>query len=77
MPIYEYICEDCHQKFESMRPFSQADAPISCTNCKSTHTHRTVSKCFAKSDSTGTNYSVNVGGGCSGCSGGNCGHCGH
>jgi putative FmdB family regulatory protein len=30
MPIYEYRCRTCGGTFESMRPASDADAPIRC-----------------------------------------------
>ena len=73
MPIYEYICKDCNHKFEEMRSFSQADAPIRCKNCGSEATHRTVSKCYSIGD--GISVSTTVSGGCAGCSGGNCAHC--
>ena len=73
MPIYEYICRDCNQKFEAMRSFSQADAPIECKSCGSTDTYRTVSRCFSKGD--GLTVLSTTSGGCSGCAGGNCAHC--
>ena len=33
MPIYEYICSDCKQKFELLKPMSQAGKDVSCPNC--------------------------------------------
>ena len=68
MPIYEYICKDSNHKFEAMRSFSQADAPIDCNSCGSSNTHRTVSKCFSKSDGSYTVSTTASGGGCAGCS---------
>ena len=75
MPIYEYICKDCNQKFEAVRPFSQADAPIKCSSCGGENTSRTVSKCWAIGNSGVTLTATSSGGGCAGCSGGNCAHC--
>ena len=54
MPIYEYICNQCSHKFEAMRSFSQADAPIKCNHCGSDDTHRAISLCFSKSDGSVT-----------------------
>lgn len=78
MPIYEYICKDCNHKFEAVRSFSQADAPIKCDKCGGEHTNRTVSKCWAIGNGGNMHLETTVsGGGCAGCSGGNCAHCGH
>ncbi|MER3452897.1 MAG: FmdB family transcriptional regulator, partial [Chloroflexota bacterium] len=30
MPVYEYRCLDCGERFELMRPAADADAPASC-----------------------------------------------
>lgn len=74
MPIYEYICENCHQKFDSLRSYKEADLPIACSYCQSTKTHRVLSLFSAQSGDkmiTGNGNS-----GCSSCSGGNCASCG-
>ncbi len=34
MPIYEYICPECRNKFELRRPFSECDAITTCPTCK-------------------------------------------
>lgn len=75
MPIYEYVCLECREKFELMRPMRDADAPVNCKKCDSSHTSRLLSVFFANSggrvvaDSSG-------GGGCAGCAGGSCSTCG-
>ena len=74
MPIYEYICKDCNNKFEAVRSFSQADDPIKCSSCGSENTNRTVSKCWSIGNGSVT-LSTTASGGCSGCAGGNCAHC--
>lgn len=33
MPIYEYYCPKCKQKFEKMRPVSQATEGAPCPSC--------------------------------------------
>ena len=75
MPIYEYICKDCNQKFEAVRSIAQADEPIQCSHCGGEHTNRTVSKCWSIGNNTVTLSATSSGSGCAGCSGGNCAHC--
>jgi putative FmdB family regulatory protein len=73
MPIYEYLCEDCGTKFDSLRSMKEADTPIACKKCNSEHTHRKVSVFFAQSD--GRSIASNSGCGCGNCSGGSCASC--
>jgi putative FmdB family regulatory protein len=35
MPIYEYVCNKCQNKFELMRPISMSGEPADCPSCKS------------------------------------------
>lgn len=42
MPIYEYACLDCGERFETMRSMKDADAPISCRLCESLRTFADV-----------------------------------
>jgi len=68
MPIYGYICQDCHQKFEVIRPFSKAeDSPPPCEFCGSPHADRelgNVNVVFG----AGFQSKSTAGGGCSSCS---------
>ena len=75
MPIYEYVCPDCKNKFELMRPFSKSSEPADCPDCK-TNSKRILSRfaCFSKGES-GVSAPVG-GGGCAGCSSGSCSTCG-
>lgn len=78
MPIYEYVCQDCGTRFESLRLMRDADAPIACKQCASQHTLRQVTTCYAQSGGrvlAGSGGSSS--GGCAGCSGGSCSSCGH
>jgi putative FmdB family regulatory protein len=74
MPIYEYECADCGNRFEMIRLMKDADAPIVCQVCMSEHTSRQLSVFFASSAGR-----VVAGGqsSCAGCSGGACAGCGH
>ncbi|GAB4456106.1 MAG: zinc ribbon domain-containing protein [Armatimonadaceae bacterium] len=43
MPIYEYRCKKCENRFEKMRPMSQAHHPAICPECQSDQTMRLLS----------------------------------
>jgi putative FmdB family regulatory protein len=34
MPIYEYVCNKCKNKFELMRPITMSGEPADCPTCK-------------------------------------------
>lgn len=73
MPIYEYICNECGERFEILRSIREADSPVSCKRCDSIKTARAVSVFYAQSGSriiAGGKY-----GGCAGCSSGVCSSC--
>jgi putative FmdB family regulatory protein len=74
MPIYEYVCLDCGDRFETMRAMKDADAPIVCLKCESDHTSRLLSLFNASSGGR-----VVAGGqsGCSTCSSNSCATCRH
>ena len=74
MPIYEYVCQDCGERFELLRSMKDADTPIPCRKCKSERTSRMLSLFFASSGGR-----VVAGGGapCASCAGGSCATCGH
>lgn len=73
MPIYEYVCFDCGEKFELMRSMRDADVPTKCGQCHSSHTSRMLSLFNAQSGGrvvTGGNN------GCASCSSSACSTCG-
>lgn len=76
MPMYEYLCADCHTKFDTLRPMKDADAPIACEHCESEHTTRTLSLVIALSGGKALDAAAAVSGGGCACGGGSCG-CGH
>jgi putative FmdB family regulatory protein len=75
MPLYEYICQDCGIKFDTLRPIKDADKPLECTRCQSPRTTRQLSVFFAQSG--GKAVAGTQSGGCGGCSGGSCASCSH
>ena len=51
MPIYEYECQSCSEKFEMFRSISDDDSEIKCPNCGQNKSRRVLSR-FA----TGASY---------------------
>ncbi|MCL5264282.1 MAG: zinc ribbon domain-containing protein [Chloroflexi bacterium] len=43
MPLYEYQCTECNEKFEKLVRSSFAEAEVSCPNCGSSLVKRLVS----------------------------------
>jgi putative FmdB family regulatory protein len=75
MPIYEYVCNKCKNKFELMRPFSRSSDPAECPACKN-KSQRVMSRfaSFTQGEG-GVTAPIAGGGGCAGCSSSNCGTC--
>jgi putative FmdB family regulatory protein len=76
MPIYEYRCESCSEKFELLTRFAERDTAQACPACESTRTRVMVSS-FAVAgaeSSESLDFGSAEGGG--GCCGGGCGSCG-
>jgi putative FmdB family regulatory protein len=72
VPVYEYVCLDCRERFDALRPIAQADIPIACRGCGSQHSSRTLSVFYAQS---GGRAVAGTHGGCSSCGGGHCASC--
>lgn len=34
MPLYEYLCPDCQESFETLRPLDVRDDPAECPRCR-------------------------------------------
>lgn len=73
MPIYEYVCLDCGQRFEALRMIKDADSTANCVRCDSKHTSRMISLFYAQS---GGRVVAGASSGCSSCSAGSCAGCG-
>jgi putative FmdB family regulatory protein len=76
MPIYEYRCDGCSEKFEVLTRFAERDTAQVCPSCESTRTRVLVSS-FAVAggmSSESLDFGSAEGGG--GCCGGSCGSCG-
>jgi putative FmdB family regulatory protein len=69
MPVYEYVCDRCEQKFEALRTVSRMDEPAPCPKGHGS-SHRVMSRFAALTkDAFGAAEPVG-GGGCGGCAGG-------
>jgi len=82
MPIYEFICKSCSEKFEKLTSFDWQSAGIECPRCKSNELERFVSLIggFATKNSNGGEETskMSLSGtnpACSGCSGKSCSTC--
>jgi len=79
MPVYEYCCTDCSQKFELFVPQRMSTEGVICRNCHSSSVRKLVSSFASVGAESGGEYSAAAsepsGGGC-GC-GGHCACGGH
>jgi putative FmdB family regulatory protein len=76
MPIYEYICPECDNKFEQMRPLSQSDKPAECPRCHKPARRKMSSfACFTTSEGGVPQRVPGSGSACSSCSSGSCSSC--
>jgi putative FmdB family regulatory protein len=75
MPIYEYRCESCAERFEVLTRFAERDTAQMCPVCESTKTRVLVSSfAVAGGESSASDFMSESSGG--GCCGGACGSCG-
>ena len=51
MPLYDYHCQQCESGFTELRRTTEMDSPISCPDCGSMETSRSLS-CFSVGGST-------------------------
>ncbi len=73
MPIYEYLCVDCQEKFEALRPMKDADVSIGCPVCDGLNTKRTLAVFYAQSSGR---VLANSQPKCTACSAQSCSSCG-
>jgi len=51
MPIYEYRCRKCGEKFESFRAISDSDDNVECPKCGEKDARRIISTVFSRNPS--------------------------
>ena len=69
MPIYEYQCSQCGEKFEVRQSIGDDGAKLNCPKCSSSNPQRLVSPFF----SPGSNKAESSATSCPTCSSGVCG----
>jgi len=48
MPLYEYRCRECGERFELLRRFDEADKDLICPRCQSEQVERQISSFFGR-----------------------------
>lgn len=71
MPIYEFDCRPCKDRFELLISLSRVDE-AKCPNCGSDKVTRVMSMFSSRTSGGGHSH----GSDCAGCASGNCGNCG-
>jgi putative FmdB family regulatory protein len=77
MPVYEYKCGDCNQKFELFVPQRMNTDGVVCRNCHGTSVQKLVSSFASVGTETSESYAsapAASGGCCGGAGGCACGH---
>ena len=69
MPIYEYQCQKCGEKFDKLLRTMNDSTPITCTKCGSTQTTRALSLFAVGAETAGKSAAPT--GGCGRCGGPN------
>jgi putative FmdB family regulatory protein len=54
MPLYEYRCESCGEKFEKLRRMREADSGLRCPKCESEKVSRQLSTFASRMDAGGS-----------------------
>ena len=77
MPVYEYVCSECDNKFEQLRPLSQAENEANCPKCHQPAKRIMSVVAVYSMASSGIPKPVAGSGSssCSSCSSGNCSTC--
>jgi putative FmdB family regulatory protein len=45
MPTYDFVCNDCHQRFDVFQTFAEyGKVPVTCTHCNSKNVRRRMTK---------------------------------
>ncbi len=55
MPIYEYYCKDCRDKFELLTTYTESEVDIECSKCHGSNVRKLFSV-FARTRGGGDNF---------------------
>lgn len=75
MPVYEYYCQSCKQRFELLRPVSRMDDPAACPEGHE-RGERVLSTFAAFTQGDGGESATLGGNSCGSCSADTCSTCG-
>jgi putative FmdB family regulatory protein len=64
MPIYEYVCQDCHRPFEKL---VSASTVVACPTCESEQVSKQLSVFGVGKAAGSAPSSMSLGGGCGSC----------
>ena len=77
MPIYEYLCSKCGQKFELLRSFSQMGEKAPCPRCQNPAERKlSTFASFSKNEAGVSTPVAGTGSSCGSCSSTGCSTCG-
>lgn len=65
MPLFEFVCSDCHQPFEELVRNAHAIEEVSCPACGSRHIKKKVSTFASKTSSGAYSFSTSSTSSCS------------
>ncbi len=75
MPIYEYVCPKCEEKFELKRPMSQSSEAAPCPHCRQSSARILSAFACCSTDSSGMTSAIGGGGSCASCGASSCETC--
>jgi len=77
MPVYEYRCGQCGNRFDLLRRMAQADESVACPECQADGARRVLSifASFSKTADGSTRATAGSDGGCASCSSSSCAGC--
>lgn len=75
MPIYEFKCAGCQNRFEKLCQMGETGANVNCPNCGRQGSNRVMSGFSSRNNNNDTFSSDSNS--CGSCSAGSCATCGH
>ena len=63
MPIYEYLCPQCQERFSLMQKMGTSESETRCPKCGSAEVARQISGCAVSSSTPDSAPSCSMGGG--------------
>lgn len=75
MPIYDFICQNCHKQFDELVPFNWKESDVKCPICNSKELELAVSLVGAFQSGGKTEMLNHSSHSCGSCSTGGCGTC--